>query len=52
MTKAYPWIVIAVLVAVIGSTLALMNNACKTSPHAWCDPESRHQLSRTARLRL
>ena len=33
------------LVAVVfgvGSTLAIMNNACKSSHHAWCAPVSSH----------
>jgi hypothetical protein len=46
MSKVYPWIVATVLVAMTGSTLALMNSACKTGSHAWCNPESPHQISR------
>jgi hypothetical protein len=30
----------AALVLGLGSTLALMNSACKTSGHAWCAPGS------------
>ena len=33
-------IVIAALVLVTGSTLAIMNNACKSSHHSWCAPAS------------
>jgi hypothetical protein len=35
----------AVVLLGTGSTLALMNNACKTSHHSWCAPNSdlRHE---------
>jgi len=33
-------IVLAVVVLRAGSTLAVMNNACKSSHHAWCTPIS------------
>lgn len=33
-------IVLAVVVLGTGSTLAVMNNACKSSHHAWCAPSS------------
>jgi hypothetical protein len=33
-------IVLAVVVLRAGSTLAVMNNACKSSHHAWCAPVS------------
>jgi len=33
-------IVLAVVVLGAGSTLAVMNNACKSSHHAWCAPVS------------
>jgi hypothetical protein len=31
-------IVLAAVVLLIVSTLALMNNACKSSQHEWCAP--------------
>jgi hypothetical protein len=36
----------AVVLLGTGSTLALMNNACKTSHHSWCAPSSdlRHEV--------
>ncbi len=39
-------IVITVIVLVTGSTLAIMNNACKSSHHTWCAPTStiRHHM--------
>jgi hypothetical protein len=39
-------IVLAAVVLVAGSTLAIMNNACKSSHHAWCEPMSgiRHHV--------
>jgi hypothetical protein len=46
VSKVYPWIVVTLLVAMTGSTLALMNNACKVSPHAWCNRDSQHHISR------
>jgi hypothetical protein len=33
-------IVLAVVVLGTGSALAVMNNACKRSHHAWCSPIS------------
>ena len=33
-------IVLVALVLVAVSTLAVMNNACKSSQHAWCAPMS------------
>ena len=33
-------IVLAVVVLGAGSALAIMNNACKSSHHAWCAPIS------------
>jgi len=33
-------IVLTVFVLAAGSTLAVMNNACKSSHHAWCAPIS------------
>ena len=33
-------IVLAVVVLGTGSALAVMNNACKSSRHAWCAPMS------------
>jgi hypothetical protein len=39
-------IVVVAIVLVAGSTLAIMNNACKSSYHAWCAPVSdiRHHV--------
>jgi len=39
-------IVLAAVVLVTVSTLAVMNNACKSSQHAWCAPMSsmRHHI--------
>jgi hypothetical protein len=34
------WIVLTAVISVTGSALALMNNACKSSHHAWCAPVS------------
>ena len=50
MNKASTWIVITIAVALTGSALALMNNACKSSPHSWCAPGSniRHQTRRNS----
>ncbi|MGA8698679.1 MAG: hypothetical protein WB689_33565 [Xanthobacteraceae bacterium] len=41
-----PLVIILVFVLVAVGTLAVMNNACKTSQHEWCDPTSsmRHQI--------
>jgi hypothetical protein len=33
-------IVLAAVVLVAGSTLAIMNNACEYSHHVWCAPTS------------
>jgi hypothetical protein len=44
--KAPLLIVVAAVVLVTGSTLAIMNNACKSSHHSWCAPASdnRHHV--------
>jgi hypothetical protein len=34
-----PAIILLGLLIVVGSALALMNNACKTGRHSWCAPE-------------
>jgi hypothetical protein len=36
-------IVVAAVVLVTGSTLAVMNNACKSGHHSWCAPASGFQ---------
>ncbi len=36
-------IVIAAVVFVAGSTLAVMNNACKSNRYSWCAPVSGFQ---------
>jgi hypothetical protein len=33
-------IVLTAIVLGVGSTLAIMNNACKSSHHTWCAPSS------------
>ena len=33
-----PAMIFVVVLLVAGGTLALMNNACKTSHHTWCAP--------------
>ena len=33
-------VVVAVVALVVVGTLAVMNNACKTSQHEWCAPIS------------
>jgi hypothetical protein len=33
-------IVLTAVVFGVGSTLAIMNNSCKSSHHAWCAPTS------------
>ena len=33
-------IVLTAVVLGVGSTLAIMNNSCKSSHHAWCAPTS------------
>jgi hypothetical protein len=38
-------IVLTAFVLVTISTLALMNNACKSSRHSWCAPLVQHTLS-------
>ena len=50
MRAASIWIAFVAIAAVTGGTLALLNNACKTSVHAWCipDTEFRHQTIRHA----
>ena len=35
----------AVVLVITGSAMALMNNACKSSKHAWCAPVSEMPLS-------
>jgi hypothetical protein len=40
--------VTVVMVLGVGSTLALMNNACKTSRYTWCAPAPEHHQA-TAR---
>ncbi len=39
-------VVLIVIVLVVGSTLTMMNKACKTDYHAWCAPIStvRHHV--------
>jgi len=39
-------IVLVAVVVIVGSTLAFMNNACKSSQHEWCAPTSslRHHI--------
>jgi hypothetical protein len=41
--KAPLWIVVVAVVLVTGSTLAIMNNACKSSHYSWCAPVSGFQ---------
>jgi hypothetical protein len=45
MRKASVWLAVAVVAAALVTPLALLNNACKTSVHAWCIPDNefRHQ---------
>jgi hypothetical protein len=46
MNKAYPWIVITIVVSLMGGTLSLMNSACKSSRHSYCAPEKiRHHAA-------
>jgi hypothetical protein len=33
-------VVLIVIVLVVGSTLSIMNKACKSGYHAWCAPMS------------
>jgi Tfp pilus assembly protein PilV len=44
--KAPLIIVLVAVVLVVVSTLAVMNNACKSSQHGWCAPTSslRHYI--------
>jgi choline-glycine betaine transporter len=39
-------VVLIVIVLVVGSTLTIMNKACKSAYHAWCAPMStvRHHV--------
>jgi choline-glycine betaine transporter len=39
-------VVLIVIVLVVGSTLTIMNKACKSGYHAWCAPMStvRHHV--------
>ena len=42
-----PLVIVLVAIALVAvGTLAIMNNACKTSQHEWCTPTSsmRHQV--------
>jgi len=42
-----PLVIVLVAIALVAvGTLAIMNNACKTSQHEWCAPTSsiRHQI--------
>ena len=34
--------VIIVIALIVGSTLSIMNKACKSAHHAWCAPTVRH----------
>jgi hypothetical protein len=38
--KASLSIVLAVVVLVVGSSLAIMNSACKSNHYSWCAPMS------------
>lgn len=38
-------IVLSVFVLITVSTLAVMNNACKSSQRSWCAPIAQHSLS-------
>ena len=42
--------VIIVVALIVGSTLSIMNKACKSGYHAWCDPTftARHHAQRQA----
>jgi hypothetical protein len=44
--KTAVWIVLSAVVLVAGSTLAMMNNACKSTQHSWCASTSslRHHV--------
>ena len=33
-------IALTAIVLILGSTLAIMNNACKSSQHEWCAPST------------
>jgi hypothetical protein len=33
-------IALSAAVIIVGSTLAFLNNACKSSQHSWCAPNS------------
>jgi hypothetical protein len=39
-------VILTMTVLVVGSALAVMNNACKSGQHTWCAPTSsvRHHL--------
>jgi hypothetical protein len=42
--------VLIVIVLIVGSTLSIMNKACKSGYHAWCAPMStvvRHHVIKT-----
>lgn len=38
--KAAVLIALSAVTVIVGSTLALMNNACKSTQHSWCAPMS------------
>ena len=43
-------VVLIVIVLIVGSTLTIMNKACKSGYHAWCAPMStvlRHHVIKT-----
>jgi hypothetical protein len=47
-------IVLVAVVLVAVSTLVIMNNACKSSQHAWCAPTSvrHHTIARTVKVEV
>jgi hypothetical protein len=42
-------VTLSVVAVAVGSTLAVMNNACKISQHSWCAPVAslRHHMKHT-----
>jgi hypothetical protein len=38
--KTSVWVILTMTILLVGSTLAVMNNACKRGSHAWCAPMS------------
>jgi hypothetical protein len=46
--KAIFIVLTTVVVVATGSTLAVMNNACKSGQHAWCAPASEFRHHATA----